>query len=95
MAVTDIITVNHIIEDPETGALEVEIDLNGSIYPQVFESRERMVLLMSGGISTPAEAVALLFHWWLARDPDASNEALVVGKAFKVDWGDPNPIKVN
>jgi hypothetical protein len=95
MAITDTITVNHITEDPESGAMEVEIDWNGQIYPQVFTSRARMAVEKAGGITSPDEAVNLLFHWWLARDPDASTDALVVGKVFKIDFGDPNPIKVN
>jgi hypothetical protein len=37
----------------------------------------------------------MLFHWWLSRDPDASNDALVAGKTFKVDFADPNPLKMN
>ena len=95
MAITDTITVNHILEDPDSGALEVEIDVNGQLYPQTFESRAQMVQLKGGGIADPVEAVNLLFHWWLSRDPDGSNNALVVGKVFKIDFGDPNPIKVN
>jgi hypothetical protein len=95
MAITDTITVNHIIEYLESGAIEVELDWNGQIYPQTFTSRAVMAQTMGGGINNPSEMALHLFHWWLSRDPDASNDALVLGKTFKVDFSDPNPIKAN
>lgn len=95
MAVTDTIVCTHITEDPATGAVEVELQWNGSAYPLAFTTRGEMATLMGGGISNPAEATALFFHYWLSRDPDASNDALVNGKTFAIDFGDPNPIKVS
>jgi hypothetical protein len=39
-------------------------------------------------------ARTLLIAWWLARQPDGSNEALVEGKTLLWDLGNAQPIRV-
>jgi hypothetical protein len=93
VAVTDTIFCKHILEDAVTGVIEVALVWNGSEFPQTFASRADMVRLAAGGISDPNEMARVLFRWWLARDADASNEVLVLGKTFSVDFSDNNPVK--
>ena len=95
MAVTDEVLVTHFTEDPDTGAVEMGFEWAGSNWALVYESKAYMLLSRTPALRSQAEAETVILNWWLARDPDASNLSLVVGKTFKIDYSDPNPVKVN
>ena len=79
----------------------ITIQPNGNVWVQydmgegqVFESIADLNYTLINTLQTRDNARLLLIAWWLARQPDGSNTALVVGKTLTFDVAAAQPIKV-
>ena len=61
---------------------------------QIFESIADLNYTLINTLQTRDNARLLLLAWWLARQPDGSNTALVIGKTLTFDVAAAQPIKV-
>jgi hypothetical protein len=59
-----------------------------------FASPAEMQAYRSDLDSDPAMAQAMALRHWIARDPDASNPSIAIGKTLTFNLSSPNPIKV-
>lgn len=46
------------------------------------------------GIQTQDNAERLAVAWWIARDDDANNPSVIIGKTLTLDVSSPSPVKV-
>ena len=89
------IQVIRITEDPDSGRMEIGMLWNGQEFSATYDSRARMVEVAQDPVQSQDAAIGFALAWWLARDPDGSNEDRILNKVIKVDFSDAVPIKVN
>lgn len=88
------VIISAIIVD-DNGGVEVQYSFDdGGINNATFADMTTMLAQATDPIDNPPKGLMMALAWWLARDPDASNQGLILNKKCFIDFGDPLPIKV-
>lgn len=89
------LTITAITHDAETGALEVQYDFGGLPFTRPWSDVATMISQSVDPIEGVSDrALAITLAWWLARDPTAADESLIVNKAVTIDYGAPVQVVV-